>query len=83
MCFVICIDRSHHCSTILTDTITTVLFLLMLWLRLQTSNPDVYAVGDVASFPLLLADGGPTVRQEHVTNARNSAVQAAKALLGR
>eukprot|EP00879_Flechtneria_rotunda_P012381 GHRR01012929.1.p1 GENE.GHRR01012929.1~~GHRR01012929.1.p1 ORF type:complete len:306 (+),score=104.79 GHRR01012929.1:2353-3270(+) len=47
----------------------------------QTSVPNVYAIGDVASFPLLVA-GGQLVRQEHVTNARLSAAHAAKALLG-
>ena len=34
----------------------------------QTSNPDVYAVGDIAAFPLLLS--GKVVRQEHVVNSR-------------
>jgi NADPH-dependent 2,4-dienoyl-CoA reductase/sulfur reductase-like enzyme len=51
----------------------------VLWL--QTSVDGVYAIGDVASFPLLVA-GGALVRQEHVTHARSSAAQAAKALLG-
>lgn len=36
---------------------------------LQTSNPDVYAVGDVAAFPLKLT--GAVTRQEHVTNCRS------------
>ncbi len=35
---------------------------------LQTSNPDVYAIGDVAAFPLKLT--GVTTRQEHVTCCR-------------
>ncbi len=35
---------------------------------LQTSDPDVYAVGDVAAFPLKLT--GAVTRQEHVTNSR-------------
>ena len=35
---------------------------------LQTSNPDVFAVGDVAAFPLKLT--GAVTRQEHVTNCR-------------
>lgn len=48
---------------------------------LQTSAPDVWAVGDVASFPLLVA-GGELVRQEHVTHARSSATHAAKSLMG-
>lgn len=37
--------------------------------QLQTSNPDVYAVGDIAAFPLTLY-GGKVTRQEHVVNAR-------------
>lgn len=36
---------------------------------LRTSDPDVYAIGDVAAFPLLRAGGG-LVRQEHVTHCR-------------
>jgi thioredoxin reductase len=47
----------------------------------QTSVDGVYAIGDVASFPLLCA-GGASVRQEHVTHARSSAVQAAKSIMG-
>ena len=42
--------------------------------KLQTSNPDVYAVGDVAAFPL--TKYGITTRQEHVAHARGSATQA-------
>lgn len=49
--------------------------------RTQTSVDGVYAIGDVASFPLLAA-GGALVRQEHVTHARSSAAQAAHAILG-
>ena len=37
--------------------------------QLQTSNPDVYAVGDIAAFPLTMY-GGKVNRQEHVVNAR-------------
>ena len=37
--------------------------------QLQTSNPDVYAVGDIAAFPLTLY-GNKINRQEHVVNAR-------------
>ncbi len=37
---------------------------------LQTSNPDVYAVGDIAAFPLTMY-GGKVSRQEHVVNARS------------
>ena len=36
---------------------------------MQTSNPDVYAIGDVACFPLKLT-GGALVRQEHATCCR-------------
>ena len=48
---------------------------------IQTSVDGVYAIGDVASFPLLCA-GGVSVRQEHVTHARSSAAQAAHAIMG-
>lgn len=37
--------------------------------QLQTSNPDVYAVGDIAAFPMTMY-GGKVTRQEHVVNAR-------------
>ncbi len=37
--------------------------------QLQTSNPDVYAVGDIAAFPMTMY-GGKVSRQEHVVNAR-------------
>lgn len=47
----------------------------------QTSNPDVYAVGDVAAFPLL-REGGKLVRQEHVTHCRSSAAHAVQHILG-
>lgn len=49
---------------------------------MQTSVPGVYAIGDVAAFPLLRA-GGALARQEHVTHARSSASHAVKAILGR
>ena len=47
---------------------------------LQTSEPDVYAAGDIARWdhPLL----GYRVRVEHWANARESAAAAAKAMLG-
>jgi monodehydroascorbate reductase (NADH) len=48
---------------------------------LQTSAPDVYAVGDVAAFPLA-REGGKLVRQEHVTHARASAAAAVQHILG-
>ena len=38
--------------------------------QLQTSNPDVYAIGDIAAFPLTLY-GDKITRQEHVVNARS------------
>eukprot|EP00440_Ansanella_granifera_P045835 gb/GFBE01049651.1/.p1 GENE.gb/GFBE01049651.1/~~gb/GFBE01049651.1/.p1 ORF type:complete len:435 (+),score=102.96 gb/GFBE01049651.1/:1-1305(+) len=46
---------------------------------MQTSDPDVYAVGDVAAFPSRY--GGMT-RCEHVDHARKSASQAVKAAMG-
>ncbi|GAB4823794.1 hypothetical protein N2152v2_010840 [Parachlorella kessleri] len=47
--------------------------------RLQTSDPDVYAVGDVAAFPLKLT--GAVTRQEHVTNSRLTGAYAVGELL--
>jgi monodehydroascorbate reductase (NADH) len=44
----------------------------------RTSIPDVYAVGDVATFPLKLYD--ELRRVEHVDHARKSAEQAVKAI---
>ncbi|KZV27938.1 monodehydroascorbate reductase [Dorcoceras hygrometricum] len=44
----------------------------------RTSNPDVYAVGDVATFPLKLLN--EIRRVEHVDHARKSAEQAVKAI---
>eukprot|EP00271_Cylindrocystis_brebissonii_P008710 TRINITY_DN23197_c0_g1_i1.p1 TRINITY_DN23197_c0_g1~~TRINITY_DN23197_c0_g1_i1.p1 ORF type:complete len:437 (+),score=96.66 TRINITY_DN23197_c0_g1_i1:196-1506(+) len=44
----------------------------------KTSAPDVYAVGDVAAFPLKIY--GETRRVEHVDHARKSAQQAVKAI---
>lgn len=46
---------------------------------LQSSNPDVYAVGDVAAFPLKLT--GQVTRQEHVVNCRQTAAHAMRELL--
>lgn len=45
----------------------------------QTSDPSVYAVGDIAVFP---SQYGGAARMEHVDNARKSAAQAVKAALG-
>ncbi|GFR52753.1 hypothetical protein Agub_g15360 [Astrephomene gubernaculifera] len=52
--------------------------------QMATSVPDVYAIGDVAAFPLTsIATGDVSyVRQEHVTHCRLSAAQAAKAVMG-
>ena len=49
--------------------------------RLRTSDPDVFAAGDVANafHPLL----GKHIRVEHWANARHQPVAAAKAMLGR
>lgn len=41
----------------------------------KSSNPDVYAIGDVASFPLKMY-GGRMTRMEHVAHARQSAAHA-------
>jgi len=48
--------------------------------QMKTSDPDVYAIGDVATFPLKMA-GGKFVRQEHVTHCRSSAAQAVSSIL--
>ncbi|GLC35869.1 hypothetical protein PLESTB_000514300 [Pleodorina starrii] len=52
--------------------------------QMATSVPGVYAIGDVAAFPLTSVATGQVahVRQEHVTHCRTSAAQAAKAILG-
>ena len=49
--------------------------------RLRTSDPDVFAAGDVANafHPLV----GKHIRVEHWANARHQPVAAAKAMLGR
>ncbi|EOY02420.1 Monodehydroascorbate reductase 4 isoform 2 [Theobroma cacao] len=47
--------------------------------KLQTSNNSVYAVGDVAAFPVKLF--GETRRLEHVDSARKSAKHAVAAIL--
>ncbi|MFF0381498.1 NAD(P)/FAD-dependent oxidoreductase [Streptomyces sp. NPDC004286] len=46
--------------------------------RLRTSDPDVFAAGDVANFPLL----GTRLRVEHWANALNGGPAAARAMLG-
>lgn len=49
--------------------------------RLCTSDPDIYAAGDVASFPHALFD--TRLRVEHWANALNGGPAAARAMLGR
>ncbi|MFD8369899.1 NAD(P)/FAD-dependent oxidoreductase [Streptomyces sp. NPDC059688] len=49
--------------------------------RLRTSDPDIYAAGDVASFPLALF--GTRLRVEHWANALNGGPAAARAMLGK
>ncbi|MER6531686.1 FAD-dependent oxidoreductase [Streptomyces sp. NPDC001508] len=49
--------------------------------RLRTSDPDIYAAGDVASYPLALF--GTRLRVEHWANALNGGPAAARAMLGR
>jgi NADPH-dependent 2,4-dienoyl-CoA reductase/sulfur reductase-like enzyme len=48
---------------------------------MRTSDPDIYAAGDIAEFehPLL----GRSLRVEHWANARGSGATAARAMLGR
>ncbi|MYW16084.1 FAD-dependent oxidoreductase [Streptomyces sp. SID2955] len=49
--------------------------------RLRTSDPDIYAAGDVASFPLTLT--GARLRVEHWANALNGGPAAARSMLGK
>ncbi|MFF9058125.1 NAD(P)/FAD-dependent oxidoreductase [Streptomyces sp. NPDC101213] len=49
--------------------------------RLRTSDPDIHAAGDVASFPHGLFD--TTLRVEHWANALNGGPAAARAMLGK
>lgn len=44
----------------------------------KTSAPDVYAIGDLATFPMKMY--GETRRVEHVDHARKSAMQAVQAI---
>lgn len=48
--------------------------------KMRTSAPDIWAVGDVAAFPLK-RKGGKLVRFEHVDNARRMAASAVSAML--
>ncbi|MGW8064847.1 NAD(P)/FAD-dependent oxidoreductase [Streptomyces ziwulingensis] len=49
--------------------------------QLRTSDPDIYAAGDVASFHHALFDTG--LRVEHWANALNGGPAAARAMLGK
>ena len=49
--------------------------------RLRTSDPDIHAAGDVASFPHALF--GTRLRVEHWANALNGGPVAARAMLGK
>eukprot|EP00188_Purpureofilum_apyrenoidigerum_P005543 Plantae.Rhodophyta-Purpureofilum_apyrenoidigerum.ctg7333.p2 GENE.Plantae.Rhodophyta-Purpureofilum_apyrenoidigerum.ctg7333~~Plantae.Rhodophyta-Purpureofilum_apyrenoidigerum.ctg7333.p2 ORF type:complete len:454 (-),score=116.85 Plantae.Rhodophyta-Purpureofilum_apyrenoidigerum.ctg7333:1773-3134(-) len=49
---------------------------------MKTSVDGVYAIGDIATFPLKL-NGNKKMRAEHVGHARQSAAQAVKALLNK
>jgi 3-phenylpropionate/trans-cinnamate dioxygenase ferredoxin reductase component len=49
--------------------------------RLRTSDPDIYAAGDVAAFPHPLF--GTRLRVEHWANALNGGPAAARAMLGK
>eukprot|EP00245_Coleochaete_scutata_P002817 TRINITY_DN1395_c0_g2_i1.p1 TRINITY_DN1395_c0_g2~~TRINITY_DN1395_c0_g2_i1.p1 ORF type:complete len:432 (-),score=71.50 TRINITY_DN1395_c0_g2_i1:562-1857(-) len=46
--------------------------------KFESSTPDVYAVGDIATYPLLMY--GDLRRTEHVDHARKSAIQAVQAI---
>ncbi|MXM62089.1 FAD-dependent oxidoreductase [Streptomyces sp. HUCO-GS316] len=48
--------------------------------RLRTSDPDIYAAGDIVSFPHALF--GTRLRVEHWANALNGGPAAARAMLG-
>ncbi|MFF7469951.1 FAD-dependent oxidoreductase [Streptomyces sp. NPDC008092] len=48
--------------------------------RLRTSDPDIYAAGDVAAFPHALF--GTRLRVEHWANALNGGPAAARSMLG-
>lgn len=47
---------------------------------LRTSNPSVYAIGDIATFPSLY---GGLERSEHVEHARKSAAHAVRSAMGK
>ncbi|CEM08681.1 unnamed protein product [Vitrella brassicaformis CCMP3155] len=50
--------------------------------RFQSSIPDVYAVGDLATFPNAFL-GGVSSRVEHVDHARRSAMHCVNVILGK
>lgn len=50
--------------------------------EMRTSAPGVWAVGDVASFPLA-CEGGVLTKSGHVAHARASAAHAVRSILGR
>lgn len=61
------------------ETVLSLTFSTMLWQTdgfFETSIPGVYAIGDVATFPLKLFND--IRRVEHVDHARKSAEQAVK-----
>lgn len=49
---------------------------------LQTSVPGIYAIGDIASFPLKLYDNRPA-RMEHVQNARDTATHVVDVIMNK
>uniref|UniRef100_A0A7S1XE02 monodehydroascorbate reductase (NADH) n=1 Tax=Compsopogon caeruleus TaxID=31354 RepID=A0A7S1XE02_9RHOD len=49
--------------------------------KLETSAPGVYAIGDIATFPLKMYDGRMT-RMEHVANARAMAEHVVQVIAG-
>lgn len=63
-------------------SIGSLIYILNSWLQtdafFKTSVPDVYAVGDVATFPMKIY--GDIRRVEHVDHARKSAEQAVKVM---
>lgn len=61
-------DRAHGAGVVVDE-------------HLRTSDPDIYAAGDVASFPHALF--GTHLRVEHWANALNGGPAAARAMLGR
>lgn len=48
--------------------------------QMQSSDPNIFAIGDIAAFPLL-CEGGKVQRSEHVVNARLTAAHAVKSIM--